>query len=315
MITNPRAKDNPIVYVTEPWQTMCGFTYEEASGQNPRIVQGERTDQKVVRAISGALANQSACKVQFVNYRRGSVDQPFWNMLSISPVLHQGNVMFYMANLQDYSYHMAQMVSLTPSQFCRVATHHQRGRRLQMLDAAGCAKPAIYETDLEFPVPSQGKTNAVAATPQPIKRLGWNNLVLEPEHLSERLKDALQTMGASYELHICGDQEGEIFVLHAKIDAIACRLTVSEDPADGTQRISVTRLGGDTFEYHKAFRQLREHLGEACTLTRPLLQQGGGAELASAMSTGAAPPSPWPRPAGVDPLVLPQAPACATGTS
>ena len=121
-------------------------------------------------------------------------------------------------------------------------------------------------------------------------------MVLEPEHLSERLKDALQTMGASYELHICGDQEGEIFVLHAKIDAIACRLTVSEDPADGTQRISVTRLGGDTFEYHKAFRQLREHLGEACTLTRPLLQQGGGADLASAMSTGAAPPSPWPRP-------------------
>ena len=184
-----------------------------------------------------------------------------------------------------------------------------------MLDeASGCAKPAIYETDLEFPVPSQGKTTAVAATPQPIKRLGWNDLVLEPEHLSERLKDALQMMGASYELHICGDQEGEIFVLHAKIDQIACRLTVSEDPADGTQRISVTRLGGDTFEYHKAFRQLREHLGEACTLTRPLLQQGGRPEVAIAMSTGAQ-PSPWPRPAGVDPLVLPQAPACAPGTS
>ena len=81
----------------------------------------------------------------------------------------------------------------------------------------------------------------------------------------------------------------------------------------------MTRLGGDTFEYHKAFRQLREHLGEACTLTRPLLQQGGRPEVAIAMSTGAQPggaqPSPWPRPAGVDPLVLPQAPACAPGTS
>lgn len=52
---------------------MCGFTYAEATGQNPRIVQGERTDQKVVRAISGALANKSACKVQFVNYRRGEL--------------------------------------------------------------------------------------------------------------------------------------------------------------------------------------------------------------------------------------------------
>jgi len=308
VITNPRAKDNPIVYVTEPWQTMCGFTYEEASGQNPRIVQGERTDQKVVRAISGALANQSACKVQFVNYRRGSMDQPFWNMLSISPVLYQGNVMFYMANLQDYSYHISQMVSLTPSQFCRAATHHQRGRRLQMLDPLVRSKPAIYEIDLNFPVPcAQGKSAVVAATPQPIKRLGWNSLVLEPEHLSERLKDALQTMGASYELHICGDQEGEIFVLHAKIDAVACRLTVSEDPADGTQRISVTRLAGDTFEYHKAFRQLREHLGEACTLTRPMITSGGMADVAGGMAAGG-PPSSWPRPVGVDPFVLPQAP-------
>ena len=91
-------------------------------------MQGERTDAKVVQAISGALANKSACKVQFVNYRRGDLatpnsssrapilhsnphrpcnqtaaallagmpDQPFWNMLSISPVLYQGNVVFYM---------------------------------------------------------------------------------------------------------------------------------------------------------------------------------------------------------------------------
>mmetsp|Transcript_9302 Transcript_9302/g.18792 ORF Transcript_9302/g.18792 Transcript_9302/m.18792 type:complete len:410 (+) Transcript_9302:94-1323(+) len=320
VITNPRAKDNPIVYVTEPWQTMCGFTYAEANGQNPRIVQGERTDRKVVRAISGALANQSACKVQFVNYRRGSMDQPFWNMLSISPVLYQGNVVFYMANLQDYSYHIGQMVSLTPSQFCRAATHFQRGRRLQKPDTLVPSKPAIYEIDLEFPLPScQGKSTAVAATPQPIKRLGWNGLVLEPEHLSERLKDALQTIGASYELHICGDQEGEIFVLHAKIDAVACRVTVSEDPVGGSQRISVTRLAGDTFEYHKAFRQLREHLGEACTLTRPVIAQGSDAVPPTRALLGAPPRD--VRPAGgggaglsVDESVLPLAP-CAEGAS
>jgi len=282
VITNPLAEDNPIVYVTEPWQSMCGFTYAEATGQNPRIVQGDRTDRKVVRAISGALANKRACKVQFVNYRRGMPNQPFWNMLSISPVLHQGNVVFYMANLQDYSYHISQMVSLTPSQFCRVAAHHQRGRRLQFLDFL--AKPGLYEVDASFALPCRQGANdseAMKVTPQPIKRLGWNNLALEPEHLSERLKDALQTMGASYEMHICSDSEAEIFVLHAKIDDVACRVTVSEDPCDGTQRISVTRLAGDTFEYHKSFRQLREHLGDACTYTH--------SSLVAAAPTGAMP--------------------------
>lgn len=274
VVTNPLAEDNPIVYVTEPWQSMCGFTYAEATGKNPRIVQGERTDAKVVRAISGALANQSACKVQFVNYRRGMRDQPFWNMLSISPVLYQGNVVFYMANLQDYSYHISQMVSLTPSQFCRAAAHHQRGKRLQLLDPLIRAKPGLYEVDDSFAISRFSGTSKVVCqrvTPQPIKRLGWNNLALEPEHLSERLKDALQTMGASYEMHVCSDADAEIFVLHAKIDSVACRVIVSEDPSDGTHRISVTRLAGDTFEYHKAFRQLREHLGDACTITHTAL--------------------------------------------
>ena len=46
---------NPIVWVTRPWQDMCGFTYGEAVGRNPRLTQGERSDPAVVSAISGAL--------------------------------------------------------------------------------------------------------------------------------------------------------------------------------------------------------------------------------------------------------------------
>merc|ERR1719198_878067 len=241
---------------------MCGFTYAEAAGRNPRITQGSRTDQNVVRALSMALSNRSACKVQFVNYRGGRPDEPFWNMLSISPVLHQGNVVFYMANLQDYSYQMSKMVSLTPAQFCRAATHFQRGRRFQNLDALLRAKPAIYEADD---------------------------------------KDSLQTMGATYEQQEHSDAEGEVFLLHAKLDDVACRLTVSEDPADGTHRISVTRLAGDTFVYHEAFRQLRAHLGEACTTVSakaaaaaaaPAPRRFAGLKLApEPPAMGAAPPA------------------------
>ena len=62
-------------------------------------------------------------------------------------------------------------VSLTPSQFCRAAKHHQRGRRLQILGPLVRSKPAVYELDLEFPVPSvKEKTSPTAtAVPQPIK--------------------------------------------------------------------------------------------------------------------------------------------------
>ena len=287
--------DNPIVYVTEPWQCMCGYSEAEALGRNPRITQGSRTDPKVVQLLSSALSKQSACKVQFVNYRGGRVNEPFWNMLSISPVLYQGNVLFYMANLQDYSYHMSKMVSLTPGQFCRAAVHHQRGRRLQPMDAQLRAKPAIIEADDTFALPTPTSSEVLAqggfvmSTPQPIKRLGWNNLTLEPEHLTERLKDALQGMGATYEVHERAAADGEIFMLHAKLDNVACRMTVSEDPDNGSQRISVTRLAGDTFLYHDAFRLLRQHLGDACThvlLGADAASSSGGAGAALKRSIG-----------------------------
>lgn len=295
VITNPLLKDNPIVYVTEPWQCMCGYSEAEALGRNPRITQGSRTDPKVVQLLSSALSKQSACKVQFVNYRGGRVNEPFWNMLSISPVLYQGNVLFYMANLQDYSYHMSKMVSLTPGQFCRSAVHHQRGRRLQPMDAQLRAKPAIIEADDTFALPTPTSSEVLAqggfvmSTPQPIKRLGWNNLTLEPEHLTERLKDALQGMGATYEVHERAAADGEIFMLHAKLDNVACRMTVSEDPDNGSQRISVTRLAGDTFLYHDAFRLLRQHLGDACThvlLGADAASSSGGAGAALKRSIG-----------------------------
>jgi len=198
VITNPRAQGNPIVWVTRPWQDMCGFTYGEAVGRNPRLTQGERSDPAVVAAISGALQQERPCKAAMVNYRGGKGGPPFWNMLSISPLLHRGQLQLYVANLQDYSYHIGQIVSLTPSQFCTAALHYQRGRRLDApLTSLALAKPALYEADSEHPLPPSPHQGP--ALP-PMRRLGWNRLLLEPEHLAERVGDALSRMDAQYEM-------------------------------------------------------------------------------------------------------------------
>jgi len=265
VITNPLVSGNPIVYVTEPWQTMCGFTYGEAVGKNPRLTQGEKSDPKVVQAISGALSNQSSCKVQLLNYREGDVSKPFWNMLSISPLKHRGGLLLYIASLQDYSYHIGQLVSLTPAQFCRVAEHQQRGRRVgsERMLSLTLAKPAIYEADDEYPlVEPLASTSANRFTSPQIKRLGWGQLTLEPEHLVDRVTDALQHIDATYETKWQGDSEGESFIVNAQLNGVAFRAIVSED-RDGHHRLSCVRLSGDTFAYHQAFRQLRELLGDA----------------------------------------------------
>jgi len=50
---------------------------------------------------------------------------------------------------------------------------------------------------------------------------------------------------------------------------------------DGAYRISCTRLGGDTFRYHDALRQLRQHLGDAVHSSAPL-REGGQPAMGSA---------------------------------
>lgn len=269
VVTNSLVKDNPIVYVTKPWQEMCGFTFEGAVGRNPRLTQGEHSDKEVIQRISGALKRQLPCKVMMVNYRSGDLAKPFWNMLSMSPVVYRGQLQFYMANLQDYSYHVGKLLSLTPAQFCRAAEHHQR-RQLESLRPFDLAKPAIYEADPDAaittePTGSSAAGGAAGGGLRVIKRLGWSKLVLEPEHLADRVMDALQNMDARYELthgfSSSSPGTSDCCVLHVNYDTIAFKITVACDAGDGSYCIVCTRLCGDTFTYHKAYRQLKQLLG------------------------------------------------------
>jgi len=299
VVTNPLASDNPIVFVTKQWEHMCGFSYEQAVGRNARITQGENSDPAVSRLIGSALRSQRACKVMTLNYRGGLANQPFWNMLSISPVTHSGQLVLYLANLQDYTYHMSKLVSLPPSQFCRSAEHHQRQRRLppDTLHARFFANPSIIETnDAMAPAPAAtASSSADGILPQlKMKRLGWSNLPVEPEHLTDRVVDALHSLDARYERVERTSDDDDIFVVNAEINGVAARLLVSRDPDDETSyRVTCTRLGGDTFAYHDAFRQLRQLLGDAVTGGKPLR----GGSTGGLMALAPARPSLAPMPA------------------
>ena len=128
---------------------MCGFSYKEAAGKNPRLTQGEASDQTTIQHMSSALSQQRSCKVMVLNYRSGLPNAPFWNMLSISPIVRNGQMQLCLANLQDYTYHMSKLVSSAPTQFCRSAEHHQRARRLPQdsLQLRYYSRPGVLEFD------------------------------------------------------------------------------------------------------------------------------------------------------------------------
>lgn len=88
-------------------------------------------------------------------------------MLSISPIVHNRQLMFYLASLQDYTYHMHKLVRLTPTQFCRSAEHHQMTRRVpSSFEPHDLARPAIFEADDECAITlqPQGTSDSLASS-------------------------------------------------------------------------------------------------------------------------------------------------------
>ena len=89
--------------------------------------------------------------------------------------------------------------------------------------------------------------------------------------------------------------------MNAEMHGVAARLLITRDPdAEGAFRVTCTRLGGDTFAYHEAFRQLRQLLGDAVQGGVPLnklglskLQQSSseGGSSSGLGGRGRAPPS------------------------
>ncbi len=74
----------PIIYVNRAFTAMTGYGYDEVIGHNCRFLQGPDSDEATRQTIRKALADESSCIVEILNYRKDGT--PFWNRLSITPV-------------------------------------------------------------------------------------------------------------------------------------------------------------------------------------------------------------------------------------
>jgi hypothetical protein len=277
VITDPLSTDSPIVYVTDCWETMCGYSMEEAVGRNPRLTQGSGTSSEAISDMKIAIRQQRACKIRVVNYR-GGCSSPFWNCLTVHPVFHGGKVQLFIASLQDYSHRMTKLVSVAPAQFCAHGSHFQRRVGLLRMEDANHAKafgrPCWIDAS-EDVGEDEGRDQS-PPHPRPIKRLGMHGLVLEPEYVVDRLRDELQQMHLpclASEMVDSGTELVRIKTFYqTKIhededdvpDAGGVHVWIHVTPEDlqGTYSISLTRIAGDTFQYHKLFRELRARLSD-----------------------------------------------------
>ena len=94
LITDPWRPDNPIIYVSEAFETQTGYPPEEVLGRNCRFLQGPETDPKAAQAIREALAAQTEITIDILNYRKNGT--PFWNRLRIRPLFNDtGRLQYY----------------------------------------------------------------------------------------------------------------------------------------------------------------------------------------------------------------------------
>jgi len=100
LITDPNRHDNPIIFASHGFERLTGYSEAEVKGLNCRVLQGEDTDPSAIEQLRAAIATESACSLELLNYRKDRT--PFWNELSISPVRdNQGKLTHFVGVLAD----------------------------------------------------------------------------------------------------------------------------------------------------------------------------------------------------------------------
>jgi len=76
--------DNPIVYVSQGFLELTGYTLDQVLGRNCRFLQGPGTDQKAVDTIRKGIEAGVDTSVCLLNYKADGT--PFWNQFFVAPL-------------------------------------------------------------------------------------------------------------------------------------------------------------------------------------------------------------------------------------
>jgi PAS domain S-box-containing protein len=87
-----------IVYVNDGFTRMTGYSREEAIGQTPRMLQGEKTDPEVLRVLREKLHHGQSFFGHTVNYRKDGSE--FINQWDIHPIFDDAGDLAYWVSYQ-----------------------------------------------------------------------------------------------------------------------------------------------------------------------------------------------------------------------
>jgi len=93
-ISDPTLPDNPIVYVSQGFLDLTGYTLDQVLGRNCRFLQGPGTDQSAVDVIRKGINEGLDTSVCLLNYKADGT--PFWNQFFVAALRDaENNVVNY----------------------------------------------------------------------------------------------------------------------------------------------------------------------------------------------------------------------------
>ncbi|KXZ43471.1 hypothetical protein GPECTOR_89g491 [Gonium pectorale] len=94
VISDPTLPDCPIVFASDAFLELTGYSREDVLGRNCRFLQGPGTDRVTVDQIRDAIRTGTEITVRILNYTKQG--KPFWNMFTMAPMRDQdGSVRFF----------------------------------------------------------------------------------------------------------------------------------------------------------------------------------------------------------------------------
>ena len=105
-------EDHPIVYVSEAFERLTGYTNQEIVGQNCRFLQGpdgvvqrgmqrKFVDENTAYRLRSTIEERTEIQASIINYRKGG--QPFVNLITMIPIRWGGS---------DYRFYVGFQVDL-----------------------------------------------------------------------------------------------------------------------------------------------------------------------------------------------------------
>ncbi|KAF5021691.1 hypothetical protein F66182_6248 [Fusarium sp. NRRL 66182] len=101
-LSDPARTGNPIIYASDEFEELTGYSRTEVLAHNCRFLQGPQTDREGIAKMRSAIWRNDECTELLLNFRKDGT--PFWNLLFLCPLIDTtGKTKFFMGAQIDVS--------------------------------------------------------------------------------------------------------------------------------------------------------------------------------------------------------------------